>query len=162
MIRRGFTFGRGGTTSARASAGERRRLRPTPAALPKAPPPSGAAITPPRAISRCGAARHLWLSLWGCLKAVQEWAGFPSPDGCTTVLGGVKSKPASGWLRHSLTPPVRRGGFNSRAMENSTRRGSKKQLAFIQCRRFKEKNTPLATQVLRIKGIATSHKKSWL
>ena len=43
-------MGRGGKRHARAfSAGEKRRLRPTPAALPMAPPPSGAEKVPPGA-----------------------------------------------------------------------------------------------------------------
>jgi hypothetical protein len=63
-------------------------------ALRKDPPPSGAEKAPPRALRRCGAARRGRVGLVGLCGAVQGWAGFPSPHGCTTVLGRVKGEVA--------------------------------------------------------------------
>ena len=86
---------RPGFAPARRKDSAQRRGR---CALPRRPrPPCGqcAAEKTPPAPFGCGAVKNLWLSLLVCLKAVQGWVGFPSPDGCTTVLGGVKDKVAS-------------------------------------------------------------------
>ena len=78
-----------------------------------------------------------------CLRGIQGWAGFPSPEGGTTVLGGVKSRPVSGWLRFSVTPAVRRGLFYLWAMENSASgMGSQKQLGRETKRRASSKRPP--------------------